>query len=609
MSGQTTDHVNRSLDHGDRITLGRRARKRREKIGLSREAVASATGIDAAKLMRWEELLPQHRSNDEERWEAALQVPYGWLRDPSLSDPGPPLLADLHPPVCVDVAGEIRLVGCWLVRENPFRRTFDFASLTEVERRDVEMFAIRYGVDGEEESTLQTIGARFSVTRERVRQVVDGMVARAHGLHIPLPVLEQLAREIEPRLPSTIADLDRECRHILGEALSFESACRFTREILGRSLAVVTERPAEMQVPWTKVAVANDSGLTPDIIKAVRDTALALIRHCGAAQVTVVSGMASNVLGSLVQDTVVVQCCTLIPGFEWLLKDFGWFWFGPDFDNRLNTVVKKILSIANRNVEAEEIHAGLTRSRRRKYGDDGPRFLCTIEPPLYVVEQVVKRIPGVACVQYDDFVATDPIDPAAVLSDAEINIVECIKRHGGAVAKFTLDNELVSTGRTKFMALQVAIDSTPILVRLDIGLYGLRGYSFSPGAVDEQAKLVGGLRLKHPPMTPEPDGRYRFTSELSEYAERTRVFSAPVSLARVMKPGEYTVEGSDITVLLVKVDDNYRLNRLAGRLKTAGYRAGDTFSILIDVAAMRITIPPKADDSVSDAEPIGLPFK
>ncbi len=48
-------------------------------------------------------------------------------------------------------------------------------ALTERER---EVLILRYGLSGEEPKTLEEIGARFQLTRERIRQIEDASLRK-----------------------------------------------------------------------------------------------------------------------------------------------------------------------------------------------------------------------------------------------------------------------------------------------------------------------------------------------------------------------------------------------------------------------------------------------
>jgi transcriptional regulator with XRE-family HTH domain len=184
--------------------LGDRAKARRKEVGLSRETVGLAIGTNHRNLVAWERCLPKTPNRLEALWESALLVPTGWLRDETLlvaSALNTQLIACLQP--CDTVAAEIRAVSRWLSRNNKLRRTFDYEKLSSSEQRACEMFAIRYGIYGEEKSTLQSIGDVFGVTRERVRQITTHMSERATGMQVATPCLEQLAATISEMTPCT----------------------------------------------------------------------------------------------------------------------------------------------------------------------------------------------------------------------------------------------------------------------------------------------------------------------------------------------------------------------------------------------------------------------
>lgn len=130
-------------------SLGQRAAARRRSLQLSKAEVARAVGVTNLTLRKWEEALPtEHRREREDRWEAALSVPHGWLRDPALA--APPVLSsssrpglDLTPAALASVSEEIGAVAAWLARAGERARTARAENLSEAERRRATMFAQR----------------------------------------------------------------------------------------------------------------------------------------------------------------------------------------------------------------------------------------------------------------------------------------------------------------------------------------------------------------------------------------------------------------------------------------------------------------------------------
>ncbi|MGH7415903.1 MAG: RNA polymerase sigma factor RpoD/SigA [Candidatus Rokuibacteriota bacterium] len=70
-----------------------------------------------------------------------------------------------------------------MLRDDLIRQVRD--ALGRLPAREREILCLRFGLDGEEEQTLEGIGARFRVTRERVRQLVEQALRRV-GRALPV---------------------------------------------------------------------------------------------------------------------------------------------------------------------------------------------------------------------------------------------------------------------------------------------------------------------------------------------------------------------------------------------------------------------------------------
>lgn len=53
-----------------------------------------------------------------------------------------------------------------------------FKNLDEIKEREKEVLILRFGLSGEPAYTLESIGKKYSITRERVRQIVNGAISR-----------------------------------------------------------------------------------------------------------------------------------------------------------------------------------------------------------------------------------------------------------------------------------------------------------------------------------------------------------------------------------------------------------------------------------------------
>lgn len=572
----------RKLSVAERQALGARAKQRRKDLSMSRQYVGGKVGTPLGKLVVWERILPIKRNAVEENWEAVLQVPTGWLRDLGIEMDTPPTLSGLLMPVVDTVAAEIRSIACWLTRGPIRSRTFESAEFSTAELRCADMFSRRYGVSGEDESILQSIGEGFDLTRERVRQITAMMVDRVAGCDFVTPRFDELISLMLQLLPSRVADLDAKIRILLGENLSVVSADRFAREILGKAVAVITDRPADMALAWDKVAIHPDDHDT-EALRAVRDAARAMIRSAGAAQLYFVAGAAAKILGRGVDIDKVLQCCRVVSGFEWLLEADGWFWFGLEKgENRLLRIASKVLAIANRSVDGEEIHAALVRSRRDHY-DRAPVRPYLIEPTIDVVIEVLRRLPHVLTVQSNNFRLKEPIPLANVLSEAELGIFNCLSKNGGVASTARLERLVVEPGLVKHMTLHICLNSTSIAVPIDVGLYALRGYSLSPASLVAEASVRWERQNEALKLSRREDGLYSFEFELTGYMLKTRFFSVPAPLAGILSVGEYTVEGASSPANFIVLENGTkRFRQLINKVVEAGYSEGQKVRLIVE---------------------------
>jgi len=582
----------RNLPRQTRIDLALRAKARREEVGASIVEVAQFMGINFASLVQKERSIPLKRTKEEAAWEKAIYVPEGWLRD--LDMPTPPYtdFMELSELDCSTVAEEIRMLSCWLARKSLFKRTFSYENLDEGERRASHILAQRYGVLGQERSTLQAIGNDFGITRERIRQIVADLVERAGDIAVKTPMFDLLASRIAELVPLKLSELDQALKSLLGEELSVLGADQFAREVLGKPIATLTQHASNMGMASDWVAIDSEDH-DPEAARAVRECARNMIRSCGAAHLSFVCGEASDMLKRGLTMELTIQACKILPGFEWLSERDGWFWLGIGPENRLVNNVYKVMAVANRNVESEELHAALMRSRRERYSQDKSRPYA-IELPLTICTEVIKRLPGLKSVQHDDFYVEEPLDRKALLSETENALFGLMKRHGGVIARHTMHAELIDKDIVKFMALQMCLDATPIINRIDYGLYTLRGYSLEPEMLRLQAQAVGGPFRTSAAPAKNSDGTYIYVFEMTEYMEKTRNFALPAALARMLSPGgDFVLEGFPEPCSVVDYGNRrVRLMRFCSKLVKLGYRAGDMLCMTIYPEERRLFIRP-----------------
>jgi transcriptional regulator with XRE-family HTH domain len=573
-----------------RERLAARAKKRRLALKFKRYELAEMLGVSKENMNAMETHLHAFPKDDiETLWENFLKVPHGWLRDESIQTPEvEDNSAQTAPsaPVCNTVVEEIKTAGRWLVRNKVSKRTYTDSDLNDNERRLVDIFAMRYGINGEDFTTLQSIGDSYGVTRERVRQITTKMLERAADLRFATHCIDKISAEILQYLPATIESLDEKFRPILGENLSVSSADRFAREVLGRRIFELTDKPTDMSKPWN-VVVIDPNENKPDLIRAVRDAAFKMVRSCGAAHVNFTTGEAAHILGYGVTPDEIIKCCKVIPGFQWLLEDDGWFWFGESNENRVITVAKKVLTIADKKVDVEDMHQAISRSRRSHYEPDRSRPLL-VEPPMVVITELMKNLSWVDVIQHNDFILAEDINYEEILSESEIKVFEFLASQSGISSRYAINQRLIKELGMNPMTVSLVLDSSPIINRVDTGIFALRGWTITSDAVSKALSSVGGNSAGYGNdrfLVKMEQDWVTFELTLTEYHLDTRVIDLPSAAIKYVPTGDYKMKGFDIPVTYAVLPSGARrLKKLMNKLVASGFNPKDKIKIRIHPA-------------------------
>lgn len=564
----------RTLSRQKRQELAAHARERRMRLGINIATMAEHSQCTLSRAQYLNLVIPRAITRQElQGWTGALGISPSQLLDPQTI---PQVRRSGPLPECATVSEEIRKVGAWLVRDKLLRRTFDIEAMHAHERRLADMFSMRYGVLGEDMSTLQAIGDVFGVTRERVRQVVDKMLFRIGDLHVDTHVLAQLRGDVKSRVPMRMEELDQELRPQLGEQLSVVGADRFSRDVFGLPVTDVFAGIGARAKTLPPVAVAPNE-FDAQLTRAIRDAALKVIRSVGAAQIHLVTGMAGEELARGLSVQVVRKAIQIQAGFEWLNEKDGWFWLGPEHENRVLLAVRKMLSVADRKLDVEVIQGGLTRARLERYREDKARPV-RIDLPQPLLVDMLRRVPWLERIQHNDFRLREPVTPASALSEVELAIYQALKIHGSIASRYSLMKTLADAGSVKPNSANMIMDGTPIVQRITDGVYALRGVPFSPAAYEQALQTVGGPmnRLQaEKNIAITEDGRVIFEFTLTD----GRVGNGLVDLPRpVFSAGgavDYHLNGSGKSIPVKGTKGSAgRVTRLARHLAAAGVETG-----------------------------------
>jgi hypothetical protein len=415
--------------------------------------------------------------------------------------------------------------------------------------RNAEQFAWRYGVGGEASATLQAIGDKFSLTRERVRQVIEKLVGELVQKTVWAPAAQRCRAEVVKLLPMTEQKLNSVLRAELGDSLELRGLWRFCSEVLGERLSIsLTE--FHSAINGDTIAVAPNATLW---VGYAHSAAVKLIGHCGAAQLHLVAATVHEQHGLSIRAADVAEVMQARQGFEWLDQEKGWFWFGADENrNRILKYVRKILAVAVRRVDVDEIFEGICR-----YSRSIPRQVSVdVQISPGVLQAMLSRTSWIRTVQSNDFCLADPVVIEDVLSSSELIIYNLLKRRNGVASRNFLRRRTVDKGRIEFVTFGVTLDGSPMIKQVDRGVFMLRGWPVAARSLTRAQREVGlpqGARLR-PLRVPAtlPDGIAEFEVIMTPGCYRNRQHSMPARLRGSIPDGKYIVSGERDLALSAK---------------------------------------------------------
>lgn len=527
-----------------------------------------------------------------------MLVPRGWLRNPQMhpvvrdAEELAYAVVDISTFECKTVADEIRCIGVWLSRNVRRRRTYRIEDLSEDEARRARIFAERYGVRGE--ATLQSVGDQYGLTRERIRQVVEKMTGRLNGITFVTPCFSKLKQLVQDSAPIALTIFNEKHRELLGENLSLEDADRFSREALGVGIANISDRSMGHTGNAIKRIVLPSQSEEDGLVVAVRDAARRMIRSCGAAQIMYVTGMVSEAMNKPVSVMEVRQSIQSVEGMEWIVEDDGWFWFGMDtVNNRAIEIARKVLAIADKRMDVEEIQQAICRSRRLKY-DEGKNITPMVELPRHVLREVLSHISWLTIVQIDDFVLKEKIQPEGILSQSELALYNFLKQSGGVASRNTLYKEMVDKKLMSGASFQLLLASSPIICPYGGSLFTLRGWDSSIEVI-QRAYQLRPNPLGHTPLLPDRDGWVEFQLKMTAARFRDLIMDLPCATMTTIPHGDYCFDGVVNGVFSIgaarKGNAPRRFNRAFVRhLKDAGVKDSDVLHLRVHPESRRVIV-------------------
>lgn len=459
---------------------------------------------------------------------------------------------------------------------------------TSMAERNATMFSHRFGCNGPENATLQTIGDAFGVTRERVRMVEERLLQFLPTTTVRSEMFDALAQAAEALPTTVLSDAEDRLRHLLGESLSLEGAIEYGIVVLGRRLPVEITKRSGMEPLVTAGALPSWYGLALNQCKSI-------IRHNGAALPTVAWAMTMRTTGEWVPYEDFVAVLQRFPGFQ-CLGENEWFWLGPD--GSANRVVERAASILQNSpgaLDIEAIYGGLVRPSRNERSSVAEQ--CASWPPMSVVGQVLTEHPAFACKQSNDFSLREPQNPDEVDEPGAAEaIVAFLNDHDGIASRWEINDYMAKEGTFQPVTVAVALSSSPMIAQVDRGVFAIRGRALDPARLEEAQAAVGGPQSLSMAVQITETGVV-WENVLTEGAMRNRAASVPARAKESLPEGRYRL-GDDRYLTVIE----NRVGGLVAYLAGQGAQAGWRYRVDFEVPHARVSVamwPPAEEGAIA----------
>jgi hypothetical protein len=439
---------------------------------------------------------------------------------------------------------EIAEIGEWAVV-----RRFD-----ELQRaRNLEMYRGRFGLDGHDGSTLQSVGQRYGLTRERVRQIVDKMLKAIADQPIWTPACDRCYAHYLSLLPAPKAVLveNETLRRLLGDHLSIEELERFAQVFLKRR--ATSSKASRNSVVGKRVRnVMVASKAQAKIAAAVHRWAVRIVGHVGAAQAEWVAAKATKETMKVVTEDHVKAMLHDAPDFEWLHEPTGWFWFRDLPRNRLANRLERMLCVGAERMPMEMVYAGLVRADRDKRWSVGKlqSTASTVLPPTLVVAEICRRLPFArVCGQGRVSASIECRPPEKVLGRVDMAILEAMRARGGVIRRGEARACVLASVDVTKITFEVLFGDAPFVSCIGRDLYALRGLpidgerlaqataSIASDLAKQGAESASRLDVKR------GDGRLSWTVTLTDAMARNYLVPVPARASDGLTEGSCVVSG------------------------------------------------------------------
>lgn len=387
----------------------------------------------------------------------------------------------------------------------------------------VDSLLDRYGWRSEPPKTLQEIGNKYNVTRERIRQIQDKFEKRMSELNPNIPLLQSAINEIHKASPILAKDAIALLRKknyshtpihpggILNACHLFDVDCK----------DLLLKKVKNEQVVFTReFSVARKLILS----KAKKSTS-----YHGAFNVEDLATRLENENIANIETPNLVNILKLSNDIVFLNRE--WFYNASANRNRIYNVGKKIFSIADA-VKVESLRAAVRDAFRQRS--------IQIVPPRNVVAEMFRKN-GNFTVAGDTIVIKQKYDPKKELAKIEHAYYELFKSQDYRAMRRREILDVVENDGFNEYTSSLYLSWSPIINRVAIDIYCIRGKEVTSGEVQVAIEQRGTKDKVFYSFGWTEDRMPYLTFKMNAPSIRYGLLNIPSKAERFIKPNTYQI--------------------------------------------------------------------
>ena len=435
---------------------------------------------------------------------------------------------------------------------------------TAASDRDRQIIAKYHGWDGGGGRTLEELGKKYELSRERIRQICVRAIKRNRGVKLSAPVLDRSLAFIAERIPSALDRLQAEFN------ATGLPACNLPLEIVQQAAGFLSRKPEFAIVPVgeSRLVIEPERVQMPRVIV---QAAKRVVLSYGATTVADVAAELPKQSAKKTDYKLILETLKTLKDFQWLDEKRGWFRLESLPQYGLPNMVEKILSVTGR-IEVPKLRGAVARYRRT-----GRKV-----PPVTVLLEFCRQMPGVS-VDGNTIVADPPLDWREVLGGVERGMVSVLEEHGPVMERGEFEELCIKNGMNRF-SFNAIVMCSPVITQFGRSVYGLLGAKPNRHAVEALAarKSSGTPAKVLRAYGQADDGKIYLAYQLSKAAISGGVITVPAAMNREIngKFAIYTPDGKEAGTLVAKNGCAWGLGPV---LRGHDAQPGDHLLILFDI--------------------------